>query len=368
MPLDKSVDLEYLAKITHGFVGADIEALVREAAMNVVRRNINELNIKENESIPKKTLEKLVVTMDDFSEALRFVRPSAMREVLIERPNIKWSDVGGLDAIKRQLKETIEWPLLYPDAFRRVGINPPKGVLLYGPPGTGKTMLAKAIATETQSNFITIKGPEVFSKWVGESEKNIRDIFDKARQVAPAIIFIDEIDAIASRRSGIETNNVAEQVVNQLLTEMDGIEALKNVIVIAATNRIDKLDPAILRAGRFDNVIFVPPPSKEDQKAILNVYLSKMPLDGDKEEYIKAILPKIDGFVGSDIERLAKEAGLVALRKDINATKVTLEDFEQALQVVKPSLKPEEIKAYEEQAKKFYNENKAISEQLNYFG
>ncbi len=372
MPLqtegEGKVDIEYLAKITHGFVGADIEALVREAAMNVIRRNIGELNIKENESIPKKTLEKLVVTMDDFSAALRFVRPSAMREVMIERPDVKWSDVGGLDQVKRQLRETIEWPLLYPDAFKRMGITPPKGVLLYGPPGTGKTLLAKAIATETQSNFITIKGPEVFSKWVGESEKNVREIFDKARQVAPSIIFIDEIDAIAPKRGSFEGNEVAEQVVNQILTEMDGIEALKNVVIIAATNRIDKLDPAILRAGRFDNIIFIPPPSKEDQRAILDVYLSKMPLDGSKEEFIDFILPKIDGFVGADIERLTKEAGLVALRKDINATKVTKEDFERALEVVKPSLKPEEIKAYEEQAKKLYAENKAAAEKLNYFG
>lgn len=370
MPLDKSVGpegLEYLARITHGFVGADLESLIKEAAMNVIRRNINDLNLKENENIPKAALEKLVVKMDDFREALRFVRPSAMREVFIEKPNIKWSDVGGLERVKEQLKEAVEWPLKHPDAFRKVGIVPPKGILLYGPPGTGKTMLAKAVANETESNFIAIKGPEIFNKYVGESEKRIRELFDKARQVAPAIIFIDEIDSIASSRSNFEGNNVTEQVVNQLLTELDGIEPLKNVVVIAATNRVDRIDPAILRSGRFDSVVFVPPPTEKERKAILNVYVDKMPVEGDKEKLIEYLASKTEGYVGSDIERLTKEAGMIALRNDLTADKLSKEDFEKALDIIKPSLTPEEVKKYEETASKVYT-RKTKAGELTYFG
>ncbi|MCL4399596.1 CDC48 family AAA ATPase [Candidatus Parvarchaeota archaeon] len=367
MPLDKGVDLAYLSKITHGFVGADLESLIKEAAMNVIRRNINELNIKENENIPKSVLERLVVGMDDFREALRFVRPSAMREVLVEKPNIKWEDVGGLERVKQQLREAIEWPLKNPDAFRRVGITPPKGILLYGPPGTGKTLLAKAVANETESNFITIKGPEIYNKYVGESEKKIREIFDKARQVSPSVIFIDELDSIASPRQGADSNNVAEQVVNQLLTELDGIEPLKNVVVIGATNRIDKIDPAILRAGRFDSVVFVPPPVKEEREAILSVYIKHMPIEGKVEELIKELAAKTEGYVGSDIERLSKEAGMIALRNDISTEKVTKDDFYKALEIVKPSLTPEEAKNYEETANKIYM-RKTKAGELNYFG
>ncbi len=369
MPIGKDVDLGYLAGITHGFVGADLESLIKEAAMNVIRRNINELNIKESENIPKAVLEKLIVMMDDFREALRFVRPSAMREVLIERPNIHWEDVGGLERVKKQLAEAVEWPIKHRDAFNRVGITPPKGILLYGPPGTGKTLLAKAVATETESNFIVIKGPEVFNKFVGESEKNIRDVFNKARQVAPAIIFIDEIDAIATKRNGMEFNGAAEQTVNQLLTELDGIEPLKNVVVIAATNRVDKIDSAILRTGRFDSLIFVPPPSKEERKAILSVYVRKMPMpEQERKKLIDELVEKTEGYVGSDLERLSKEAGMIALRENIGADSVSADDFYKALDIIKPSLTPDEVKSYEEQAKRIYARKKPQTlEQPNYF-
>ncbi|EFD92336.1 MAG: AAA family ATPase, CDC48 subfamily [Candidatus Parvarchaeum acidophilus ARMAN-5] len=367
MPMDKSVDLPYISKITHGFVGADIESLIKEAAMNVIRRNINELNIKEGNNIPKAVLEKLTVTMDDFREALRFVRPSAMREVLVERPSVGWNDVGGLGEVKDHLKEAIDWPIKHPDSFRKIGITPPKGILLFGPPGTGKTLLAKAVAHETESNFIAIKGPEIYNKYVGESEKRVREIFDKARQVSPSIIFIDELDSIASSRSNYEGNNSAEQVVNQLLTELDGIEPLKNVIVIGATNRIDKVDSAILRTGRFDNIVFVPPPDEAGRKEILKVYIDKMPIEGDKEELINFLVKKTEGYVGSDIERLTKEAGMNALRNDISATKVTKDDFEKALELVRPSLSQDEIKKYEDMAKKLYTKKEKVKE-LNYFG
>ncbi len=367
MPIDKDVDLRYLAAITHGFVGADIESLIKEAAMNVIRRNINELNVKENENIPKAALEKLVVTMDDFREALRFVRPSAMREVMVERPSVGWDDVGGLEQVKAQLKEAIEWPLKHPDSFKKVGILPPKGILLYGPPGTGKTLLAKAVANETESNFIAIKGPEIYNKFVGESEKRLREIFDKARQVSPSIIFIDELDSVASSRSTYEGNNASEQVVNQLLTELDGIEPLKNVVVIGATNRIDKIDPAILRTGRFDNIVFVPPPTAESRRAILNVYIKRMPVEGGKDELLEYLTGRTEGFVGSDLERLTKEAGMSALRNNIGADKVSKDDFDRALEIVKPSLTPEEAKKYEEMAKKVYTKKEKAGE-LNYFG
>ncbi len=370
-PLDKSEDnkvsLEYLARITHGFVGADLESLVKEAAMNVIRRNINELNIKEDENIPRSVLEKLVIGMDDFREALRFVRPSAMREIQVERPDVKWNDIGGLSSVKQQLVEAIEWPLKYPAAFAKLGITPPKGILLYGPPGTGKTLLAKAVANETESNFIAIKGPEIYSKWVGESEKKIRDIFDKARQVSPSIVFIDEIDSVASSRASIDTNNVSEQVVNQLLTELDGLEPLKNVVVIAATNRIDRIDPAILRSGRFDSIVLVPPPTEEERKAVFSVYLSKMPIKDSKEELINYLASKSEGYVGSDIERLAKEAGMIALRNDIDSNIVTKDDFEKAFDIIKPSLSADEAKKYTETAEKIYAK-KSKAKDLAYFG
>ncbi len=377
VPLDKSVDLEYLARITHGFVGADIEALVKEAAMNAIRRNMNELNLSESSKIPRSVLEKLYVTLDDFQEALRFVRPSALREVLIERPNVKWEDIGGLEEVKQRLIEAIEWPIKYPEAFKKAGISPPKGILLFGPPGTGKTLLARAVAGETESNFILVKGAEIMSKWVGESEKNVREIFDRAKRVAPCVIFFDEIDAIASTRAIAEENRVDAQVVDTLLSELDGLEPLKNVTVLAATNRIDILDPAILRAGRFDEIIFVPPPDTKEREAIFRVYINKMPVE-NKEELIKDLAARTEGFVGADIERLTKEAALIALRKirdnldkiakNEMELKITKEDFDRALEIVHPSLTKSQVEEYYAQAAKFYSRGKSIATESKYFG
>ncbi|MEM3829977.1 MAG: CDC48 family AAA ATPase, partial [Conexivisphaerales archaeon] len=377
VPLDKEVDLEYLARITHGFVGADLEALVKEAAMNAIRRNMDELNISEDERIPRSVLEKLYLTMEDFREALRFVRPSAMREVLIERPNVRWEDIGGLNAVKQRLVEIIEWPLKYPNAFKAAGISPPKGVLLFGPPGTGKTLLARAVASETESNFILVKGPEIFSKYVGESEKNIREVFDRAKRVAPSIIFLDEIDAIASNREASEENRVEAQVVNALLNELDGLEPLKNVIVLAATNRIELIDPAILRAGRFDEIIFVPPPSLEERKSILRVYLSKMPI-ANLDKIIDDLAARTEGFVGADIEKLAKDAAMIALRRNFDSmdkinsgeekVEITPEDFYSALEIVKPSLTKDQVEYYIKQAERLYKRREVAEKQEKYFG
>ncbi|MEZ0346401.1 MAG: CDC48 family AAA ATPase, partial [Infirmifilum sp.] len=260
MPLAKNVDLDKLAEITHGYVGADIAALCREAAMKALRRVLPKIDL-EKEEIPIEVLETIEVEMDDFLSAFREITPSALREIEVEVPTVRWSDIGGLEDVKQQLREAVEWPLKYPESFERLGIDPPKGILLYGPPGTGKTLLAKAVATESEANFVSIKGPEIFSKWVGESERAIREIFRKARQAAPSVIFIDEIDALAPMRGLVSTDSgVTERVVSQLLTEMDGLERLEGVVVIAATNRPDIIDPALLRPGRFDRLIYVPPP------------------------------------------------------------------------------------------------------------
>ena len=263
MPLAKDVNLNRLAEITHGFVGADIAALSKEAAMNVLRRVLPEIKFGEKEEIPKEILEKLIVKGDDFQDALKLVRPSALREVLVETPNVKWEDIGGAKGIQQELKEAIEWPLKYPNAFKRIGVKAPKGILLYGPPGTGKTLLAKAVANESETNFILVRGPEILNKFVGESEKGIRKVFEKARQASPTIIFFDEIDALAPKRGLSNDSQVMERVVNTLLSEMDGLEELNDLVVVAATNRPDILDPALLRPGRFDRLLFVGPPSEE---------------------------------------------------------------------------------------------------------
>ncbi|MCF7861052.1 CDC48 family AAA ATPase [Candidatus Woesearchaeota archaeon] len=268
-----------LAEITHGFVGADLSALCREAAMVVLRRILPEINLRsKDEPIPEATLRKLVITMGDFKESLKIVRPSAMREVLVEIPNIKYSDVGGLEDIKQELKEAVEWPIKNPAAFKRLGVRPPRGILIYGPPGTGKTMIAKAVASESEANFILIKGPELLSKWVGESEKAIRKIFSKARQTAPSIIFFDEIDSLASKRNASSENNVSERVVNQMLTEIDGMEDLNDVVVIAATNRPDMVDTALLRPGRFDRIVYTPAPDEKTRLEIFKVHTKNVPL------------------------------------------------------------------------------------------
>ena len=345
MPLADNVDLRRLAEITHGFVGADLAALCREAAMKALRRILAKIDLDKDE-IPTEILEQLEVRMEDFMNAFREITPTALREIEVEVPNVRWSDVGGLEKVKQELREAVEWPLKYPDAFKRLGIDPPKGILLYGPPGCGKTLLAKAVATESEANFVSVKGPEIFSKWVGESERAIRELFRKARQVAPSVIFIDEIDAIAPMRGiGIGDSMVTERVVSQLLTEIDGLEKLEGVVVIGATNRPDILDPALLRPGRFDRIVYVPPPDKKARYEILKIHTRRMPLAEDVN--LKELADITEGFSGSDLEVLVREAGLLALREDINAKKVYKRHFEQALKKIKPSITPEMIRYYQ---------------------
>ena len=364
MPLAKDVDLEKIADMTHGYVGADLSALVKEAAMSALRRILPEINL--DEEIPPEILEKLQVTMEDFKNALMMVEPSAMREVMIEVPKVKWEDIGGLEEQKQYLKEMVEWPLKHPEAFKRMGIKPPKGVLLYGPPGTGKTLLAKAVANESEANFLYIKGPEIFSKYVGESEKKIRAIFKKAKQVAPSIIFIDEIDAIAPRRGLMMNENpVFERVVNQMLTEMDGLEGLEGVVVIGATNRAEMIDPALMRSGRFDRHIFIPAPDKKARLEILKVHTRNMPLAKDVD--LEKIAEKTEGYVGADLEALCREAAINALRKDINAKEVTMEHFEEAMKKVRPSMTKEEIEKFKKRMEKLKN-IQLNKDELNYFG
>jgi len=344
MPLAEDVNLDELAEITHGFVGADIAALTREAAMNALRRFLPQIDL-EKEVIPAEVLEKIKVTREDFANALKTIQPSALREVVLEIPNVKWDDIGGLESVKQELREAVEWPLKYPDVFKRLGIRPPRGILLYGPPGTGKTLLAKAVATESQANFISVKGPEVLSKWVGESEKAVREIFRKARETAPCIIFFDELDSIAPRR-GIHTDaGVTDRIVNQLLTEMDGMQSLKGVVVMGATNRPDILDPALLRPGRFDRVLYVPPPDREARLAIFKIHTREVPLDDDVSLENLALIT--EGYTGADIEAVVREAALIAAREDINVQKVSMRHFEKALMKVKPSIGPEERSEYE---------------------
>jgi transitional endoplasmic reticulum ATPase len=344
MPIDRqNVDLNKLASITHGFVGADLEALAKEAAMSALRRNLPQISWKKMEELPPKVLENLKVTKKDFENALNLVEPSAMREVLIEIPDVKWDAVGGLKEVKEALKESIQWPLAHPESFERLGITPPKGILLYGPPGSGKTLLAKAVATESEANFISIKGPEILSKWVGESEKHIRDIFRRARQVAPAIIFFDEIDAIAPLRGTESGTRVTENVVSMILTEMSGLEDMYNVVVVAATNRPDIIDPALLRPGRFERRILVPSPDEDARLEILKIHTKNVPIKGVD---IKKIAKETEGYSGADLEALVREAGLNALRKDFKTKSVNKSDFDEALRKVKPSVTPELVKMY----------------------
>ena len=351
MPKGEDVSLDDLADITHGFVGADLEALAKEAAMKALRRVIPELNLKEDIGIPPEVLEKLSVNKQDFREALKEVQPSAMREVLVEVPNVSWEDVGGLEDVKRKLKEAIEWPLKHPERFKRLGIRPPRGIFLFGPPGTGKTLLAKAVANETDANFISVKGPELLSKWVGESEKAVREIFRKARQAAPVIIFFDEIDALAPSRGAHMGSHVTETVVNQLLTEMDGMEDLKDVVVIAASNRPGLVDASLLRPGRFDRLIPIPAPDVGSRLEILKVHTKNVPMENKIK--LKDLAEKTDHFSGADIEGLVREAAMSALRRDHKVKKVTLKDFEAAMKVVKPSINESELEQYEEFHKEY---------------
>jgi transitional endoplasmic reticulum ATPase len=337
MPLHKSVKLDEIANITHGYVGADLAALCKEAAMHALRRIVPDISdIKEDKPLPEEVLKKLIVTRDDFIHALKMVEPSAMREVLVEVPNVKWDGIGGLENVKEALKETVEWPLKYPDSFKRLGIKPPTGVLLYGPPGCGKTLLAKAVANESEANFISIKGAELLSKWVGESEKHVRDVFRRAKQVAPSIIFFDEIDALAPKRSLGVGEQVTERVVSQVLTEMSGLEELHDIVVIAATNRPDIIDPALLRPGRFDRQVLVPTPDLKAREEIFKVHTKNMPLA--KDVNLKELAKKTDGYSGADIEALCREAAMHALRKDKDIKEVKKKDFEFALEEIKPSV------------------------------
>ncbi|HDD59534.1 MAG TPA: AAA family ATPase [Euryarchaeota archaeon] len=366
MPLSKDVDLKHLAEITHGFVGADLAALVREAAMKALRRYLP--NIDLDKPIPTEILEKMEVTMEDFRSAFREIEPSALREVLVEIPKVSWSDIGGLEEVKQRLREMVEWPLTDPEAFRRLGIRPPKGVLLYGPPGSGKTLLAKAVAHESQANFISIKGPEILSKWVGESEKAIREIFKKARQTAPCILFFDEIDAIAPRRGGGYDARVTERIVNQLLTSMDGIESNDGLIVIGATNRPDILDPALLRAGRFDRLLLVGPPDEKARVEILKIHTKDVPLKGVD---LEGLARRTENFSGADLENLVREAALQALRENPKAKWVTAKHFEKALELVRPSLTEGMLKWYEEMEKELtggINKKEKGDKGLVYYG
>jgi len=329
-------DLNDIAEITYGFVGADIAALCRESAMVVLRKVISDMNLQSNDPLSEEILEKLIITKEDFMYALKTVRPSALREVLIERPTTKWDDVGGLEEAKQELKEAVEWPLQNSVAFDRLGIKPPTGVLLYGPPGTGKTMLAKAVANESKANFILVNGPELMSKWVGESEKAVRKIFEKARQTSPSIIFFDEIDSLVPKRgANQDSSGVTEKVVNQLLTEMNGLQEMKDVVVIGATNRPDLLDSALLRPGRFDRVVLVSIPDAKSRKEVFKLHTKKMPLAKDVK--IDELIPKTEGYVGADIESVCREAAMLALRDDMTAREVKMKYFLEALKKVKPS-------------------------------
>ena len=324
MPLAKDVSLDKLADITHGYVGADLAALAREAGMSAIRRVLPQIDL-EVEAIPAEILNKIEVTMQDFLDAYKDLEPSAMREVMIESPNVHWSDIGGLETVKQELKESVEWPLTYARLFQHMGATPPKGVLLYGPPGTGKTMLAKAVATESQANFISIKGPEFLSKWVGESEKAVRETFRRARQASPSVVFLDEIDSIApTRAGGTSDSHVTERVISQILTELDGLEPLNNVIVIAATNRPDIIDPALLRPGRFDRLIEIGLPDEQSRLQILKVHASNKPLAEDIN--LEDLAKRTDKYSGADLASLVNEATMLAIRECVLEGKANEEE------------------------------------------
>jgi len=347
MPLLEDVDLEKLASISHGFVGADLEYLCKEAAMKTLRRMLPELELKE-ERLSLETLDKLIVTGSDFENAFKDIVPSAMREVYLETPDVKWTDIGGLESVKRELQEAVEWPLKFSDLYKAIGYNMPKGILLFGPSGTGKTLLAKAVATESEANFISVRGPALLSKWVGESERGVREVFRRARQAAPCVIFFDEIDSIAPTRGMGGESMVTERVVSQLLTELDGIQALQGVVVLAATNRIDMVDPALLRAGRFDKIISIPLPDDDARKQVLQIHLKGKPIS--KEVEVGQLVEMTGGFNGADLAALVNTAVSIVLqayiakyprpedaKKHLTEAIVTYEDFQEAAKKVRSS-------------------------------
>lgn len=363
MPIDKDVNLERLADISHGFVGADLQALAKEAAMRALRRVLPDINLS-SESVPLETLRKIIVKMQDFMDVIKEMEPSAMREVFVEVPDVKWEDIGGLSNIKQELQEAVEWPLKYNDLFTYADATPPKGILLYGPPGTGKTLMAKAAANESEANFISIKGPELLSKWVGESEKGVREVFRKARQAAPCIIFFDEMDAIAPTRGGDHGDSgVTERVISQFLTELDGLEVLTNVVVIAATNRPDIIDPALLRPGRFDRLLYVAPPDRDSRIQIIKIHTKKKPLADDIN--VDQLADHTEGYTGADIASLSSAAVMLALREFISnypdskeaenhkqELKIHMKHFEDAMKKIRP-LSDQELNMYEHIAEQF---------------
>ena len=345
MPLSDDVTLDRMADETHGFVGADIESLTKEAAMKALRRYLPEIDLDE-EDVPPSLIDRMIIKREDFRGALSEVEPSAMREVLVELPKVTWDDVGGLEEPKSQIEESIEWPMSSPEKFERMGIHPPAGVLLYGPPGTGKTLMAKAVANETNANFISVRGPQLLSKWVGESEKAIRQTFRKARQVAPTVIFFDELDSLAPGRGGETGSNVSERVVNQLLTELDGLENMDEVMVIGATNRPDMIDPALIRSGRFDRLVMIGEPDVGGREQILHIHTGDTPLSPDVS--LRELAEITDGYVGSDLETIAREAAIEALREDDDAEAVEMRHFRQALDSVRPTI-TDDIRDYYQQ-------------------
>ncbi|HZB64827.1 MAG TPA: CDC48 family AAA ATPase [Nitrososphaeraceae archaeon] len=363
MPLAKDVNLEKLADISHGFVGADLQSLSKEAGMRSLRRILPNIDLS-SESIPSDTLRKIIVTMNDFMDVIKEMEPSAMREVFVEIPDINWDDIGGLESIKQEMQEAVEWPLKYQGIFTFADAVPPKGILLYGPPGTGKTLIAKAAANESEANFISIKGPELLSKWVGESEKGVREIFRKARQAAPCIIFFDEIDAIAPKRGGnFGDSHVTERLISQLLTELDGLEVLTNVVVIGATNRPDIVDAALLRPGRFDRLLYVPPPDRDSRIQIIKIHIKKKPLDDSVN--IEKLADQTEGYTGADIASLSSASVMLALREHVSKykdpkeaeehkeeLKIHMTHFEDAMKKIRP-LSTQELNMYKIIAEQF---------------